>query len=90
MDTFEVSCRWTACGCACRCPIAEFAAPVSRTSPSKASAFFAKGPEGLELRLWIGTASIFEPFCWLCQPTEAPEQNVELNYLDFVYYDVGR
>jgi hypothetical protein len=28
--------------------------------------------------------------CWLCRPTEASEQNVELNELGFVYYDVGR
>jgi hypothetical protein len=28
--------------------------------------------------------------CWLFRPTEALEQNVELNDLGFVYYDVGR
>jgi hypothetical protein len=28
--------------------------------------------------------------CWLCRPTEASEQNVELNELGFVYYDVWR
>jgi hypothetical protein len=28
--------------------------------------------------------------CWLCQPTEALELNVELNELGFVYYDVWR
>jgi hypothetical protein len=27
---------------------------------------------------------------WLCRPTEASEQNVELNELGFVYYDVWR
>jgi hypothetical protein len=28
--------------------------------------------------------------CWLCRPTEASEQNVELNELGFVYYDAWR
>jgi hypothetical protein len=30
------------------------------------------------------------PRCWLCRPTEASEQCVELNDLGFVHYDVGR